>query len=143
MKYFIIILLTVTFSNTKTCNNKNASTAKNIETSIQEAKNMYYINTLNGKDVVKEKLYITFDEERNLISGYSGCNTFSSKYTIVNDQISLGFPIASKIYCEEKMVLEQGFFKALLEIKTKTITGKVLSLKDTNGNELLSGIRKD
>ncbi len=140
MKYLAIILLTLTISKTNTCNNKTNTTADNGKITIQEPKkNTYSIITLNGKDVTQEKLHITFDEEQHLISGYSGCNTFTSKYTMTNDQISLGLPIASKIYCEKKMALEEEFFKALFEIKTKTISDKNLSLKDPKGKELLSG----
>ncbi len=144
MKYLAIILLTLTISNTNTCDNRTNTTADNGKKNIQETKkNTYSINLLNGKDVVQEKLYITFDEEQHLISGYSGCNTFTSKYTMTKDQISLGLPIASKIYCEKNMALEEEFFKALFEIKTKTISDKDLSLKDSNGKELLSGILKN
>lgn len=144
MKYLAIILLTLTISNTNTCDNRTNTTADNGKKNIQEPKkNTYSINLLNGKDVAQEKLYITFDEEQHLISGYSGCNTFTSKYTMTKDQISLGFPIASKIYCTKKMALEEEFFKALFEIKTKTISDKDLSLKDSNGKELLSGIFKN
>ncbi len=144
MKYLIIILFTITVYNTNSCKSNAGATAESTEKEVQEKqKNTYNIITLNGKDVAAEKLHITFDEERNSISGFSGCNTFSSKYTITDNQISLGFPIASKMYCEKKMELEQEFFKALLEIKTKTSSGKNISLKNTDGKELLTGILKN
>lgn len=144
MKYLIAILFTFTLYNTNSCKNNANTTAENEEKVVQEnQKNTYNIITLNGKDVAKEKLHISFDEERNLISGFSGCNTFSSKYTITDNQISLGFPMASKVYCEKKMELEQEFFKALLEIKTKTISENNISLKGSDGKQLMTGILKN
>ncbi len=139
----LIVFSLALLSNTKTCVSKTIKKNNNPESTIQETeKKKYYINSLNGKDVSEEKLYIIFNNKDTSISGYAGCNTFSSQYTINDDSISIGFPIATKMYCEKKVALEQEFFKALLEIKTKTVTDDVLLLKDKNGNKLLSGTLK-
>ncbi len=139
MKYLIVTLLFLTFTNT--CNTKNAKTASNQEKQIEAQQRVkFLITSLNGKNVAKENLHITIDEERNSISGYSGCNTFSSTYTAEKNSISIGFPMASKMHCEKKVALEDEFFKALSEVNIKNIIKDSLFLKDRNGTVLFTGI---
>ncbi len=142
MKYTILVLFFITLYNTNSCANKNTISANKEEKNIQTPdKTKFYINTLNGKDVSEEKLYIVFDEERGLVSGYSGCNTFSCKYTLDKDSISFGFPMTTKMYCEKKESLEQDFFKALIETKIKIIKEDSLLLKTSDNTTLFSGVK--
>jgi len=144
MKYLILTLFFLTFTNTNTCNNKNVKVAKNEENKAQAVKeNKFYINELNGKDVSEEKLYIIINEELNSISGYSGCNTFSCKYTQEKETMALGFPIASKMYCPNKNEIEKDFFKALIEVKTKVIEEESLFLKNQEGIILFQGTKSN
>ncbi len=144
MKYLILTLFFLTFANTNTCNNKNAKVAQNETSKAQTAKeNKFHINELNGKDISSEKLYIIINEELNTISGYSGCNTFSCKYTEEKETMALGFPIASKMYCPNKNEIEKDFLKTLIEVKTKVIEEESLFLKNEEGIILFSGTKSN
>ncbi len=142
MKYLTVILVSLILSNTTTCNKKNETIAQKQEKADQvDQKSKFYITTVNGKDVSNEKLYIIFDEQKSIASGYSGCNGFSCKYTIKNDSIvSFGYAKATKVYCEKKQELENNFFKALIESKTKIIQNNTLVLKNSEDQELISGV---
>ncbi len=141
MKYIIFLLL-FAFSYTNSCNKKGTFIVGHNKQKVQHPeKTKFLILQLQGKDVSKEKLYITFDEERNTASGYAGCNTFSSTYTAEKESISFGFPIASKMYCKKKIQLEQDFFKAFMEVDLRTIKQDSLVLKNSNGIVLFSGIK--
>lgn len=144
MKFLIILLSLAAVTSTNTCNKKNTPVAEITEKETQtSSKNKFFIHTLGGKDVSEEKLHITIDEERNSISGYSGCNTFSSKYSIEDNRISLSFPIASKMYCEKKTDLESNFLKTLMEVTSKTFKGDSLFLKNSKGDILFSGVKSN
>ncbi|MEW7290330.1 META domain-containing protein [Aquimarina sp. 2304DJ70-9] len=142
MKYLILTLFFLTFANANTCNQKSQKIAEKEEIKTQVTqKNKFFINFLNGKNVSEEKLHITIDEERSSVSGYSGCNTFSCKYTTEKESISLGYPMASKMHCPKKTALEQEFFKSLAEVKVKIIKKDSLLLKDNKGAVLFIGIK--
>ncbi len=144
MKYLILALYFLTITNTNTCSNttKNEKIAQKEEIKIQDTPNgKFFIHKLNDNDVSAENLHITIDEEHNLLSGYSGCNTFSSKYRIEGDAISIGFPKASKRYCPKKTALEDEFFKTLSEVKTKVIKKDSLFLKNNTGTVLFYGTK--
>lgn len=143
MKYLIIILFSLLFSNTNTCNEKKNVVASHQEKESQtDQETTFLIVTLNENNISKKKLYITFDEKLNSATGNSGCNTFSSKYTIDKETISFGYPIATKMYCEENAKLEQEFFKTLIQSKIRIITEDSLFLKDEAKNIVFSGIKK-
>ncbi len=144
MKYTILVLFFITLPNTNSCANKNTISANKEKKNIQTPdKTKFYINALNGKDVSEEKLYIVFDKERGLVSGYSGCNTFSCKYNLNEDSISFGFPMTTKMYCEKKEALEQNFLKALIETKIKINKEDSLFLKTSDNTILFSGIKSE
>ncbi len=142
MKSLLIILFFVAFSNTNSYANKNNAAVKNQEKENQVTKKTTFsITRLNGKDISKRKLHITFDEEQNSAYGHSGCNTFSSKYTKKDKTISFSFPIATKMYCEKNAAIEKEFFKTLIEVKTRIQKEDTLILKDSNKKELFFGVR--
>ena len=142
MKYLAFLLFFLSFSNTTSCNTNSKVFAKKNETkdqSVQKAK--FFISNLNGKDISEEKLYIIFDEESSSASGFSGCNTFLSKYSIHENTISLDFPISTKMYCEKNAELEKAFLKALILTKIRILKNDSLFLKDNNHKVLFSGVK--
>ncbi|PKV52928.1 heat shock protein HslJ [Aquimarina sp. MAR_2010_214] len=142
MKSLIIILFFVAFSNTNSCTNKNNTAVKSQEKENQVTKKTTFsVTRLNGKDVSDKKLHITFDQEKGSAYGHSGCNGFSSQYTIKKEAISFEFPIATKMYCGENSKLEKEFFKTLGEAKIRILKGDSLILKDSNNKELFLGVR--
>ncbi|EZH73697.1 hypothetical protein ATO12_17325 [Aquimarina atlantica] len=142
MKSLLIILFFVAFSNTNSCTNKNNTAVKSQENENQVTKKTTFsVIRLNGKDVSKRNLHITFDEKQSSAYGHSGCNTFSSKYTEEGKTISFSFPIATKMYCEKNAAIEKEFFKTLIEVKTRVQKEDTLILKDGNKKELFFGVR--
>ncbi|WP_103071539.1 META domain-containing protein [Aquimarina sediminis] len=142
MKHLTIILLTILFSNTTSCNTPKSIATNNEKTEPQSSQiTKFLITSINNKDVTESKLHVIFNEELKTISGFAGCNTFSSKYTVKDDIISLGYPMATKMYCEKNAAIEQEFFKTLVLIKTKAIEKDSLLLKDSNNKILFSGIK--
>ena len=141
MKYLILFLFLLV-SNPNTCKTKEKvaeNANKETENQIVQSRK-FRILLIGDKDVSESKLHITFDDENNSASGFSGCNGFSCQYTIKDGQISFGFPIATKIYCENIMKLEDEFFKNLIESKVRTLSKDSLILKDVSGKALLTGV---
>ncbi|WP_108868827.1 META domain-containing protein [Aquimarina aquimarini] len=141
MKYLIFFLV-FTISSTNTCNNKNnkSTTASEKKEQHQSQEKKFFIISLYGKDISDKKLHIAFNEEDNRSFGFSGCNTFSCKYTIKDKEISFGFPMSTKIYCEKEAALEDEFFKAFGAIKTINLEQDSLFLKDSTNTTIVSGI---
>ncbi len=144
MKYLTVLFFSLILSSNSTCTTKNkiatTDTAEEIQTPKKET---FEIHRLNGKNVEGDKLYIVFNKENNTVSGYSGCNTFSCKYTQEKDIISFALPMASKMYCPKKEALEQEFFKALVAVNTKVIENDALTLKSADGAVLFFGKRQN
>lgn len=53
-----------------------------------------------------------FDLDTNNVSGKAGCNTYETSFTIENEHIKFGIPIATKMYCTN-MNVEKAFFNCL------------------------------
>lgn len=81
-------------------------------------KNTFKATSINGENIIEMGIYLNFNEDKNTISGNSGCNTYTSSYTIENEKINFQFPISSKMYCENKMTAESNFFKALMKVNS-------------------------
>jgi len=140
MKHVIIVLLTFIVSQADSCNTPiEKNTEKEAIASQKLNKKTYDIVTLNGKNITKEQLYITVDTELNSIYGFSGCNTFSCKFKTVDNKIEIERPMASKMYCKEKIPLEDEFLKALALTETKVISNNKIVLKNSAGKELILG----
>ncbi|WP_438711265.1 META domain-containing protein [Aquimarina muelleri] len=138
MKYLIFFLFPVLFSKPNSCNSNAKKTTKSEIQSIKHEK--FFITTLNKINVSKEKLYIIFNDENNTVSGFSGCNTYSSKYTNNKDHISFEHPIATKMYCERNAAIEKVFFENLTQSNIIVFKQDSLFLKDKNNTILFKGI---
>ncbi|WP_378178448.1 META domain-containing protein [Aquimarina sp. SS2-1] len=132
MKYVSFLLFSVTLLSN--CNSANIANNKS-ETSQKEPEltGTYFVSTLYGEDVSKYKLTLTFDPSKKTLSGFSGCNSYTSEYSVDGKLLTTGFPIATKMFCEETSNLEKQFFKMLSEEKNKNLEGNTLSL--TNGKK--------
>ncbi len=138
LTYFFLFIFSVTA--TKNCNkNTQISEASTQQQETQILSNKIAITELKGKDVSQEKLFIVFNKENQTASGFSGCNTFSCKYTEEGNTISLGLAMASKMYCAEKDQLERDFFAALSSIKKKRVEKNTVYLEDDNNKVVFKG----
>ncbi|WP_062052728.1 META domain-containing protein [Aquimarina longa] len=142
MKSLIIILSSLILSITTTCGDKKNKTKKNQLTENQFTEEVkFFITTLHKENIEKEKLYIIFNKDDNSASGFSGCNQFSSKYTIEKETISFASPMYTKMYCEKTAMLEKKFISTLTKSKIRVVKGDSLFLKDNNNTILLSGVQ--
>ncbi|SHJ37943.1 META domain-containing protein [Aquimarina spongiae] len=140
MKFIYFLLFILSATTPKNCNkNAHLSKADTQHHETQVLSNKIGILELNGKDVSQEKLFIVFNKEDQRASGFSGCNTFSCKYTEEGDTISLGIAIASKMYCAEKDQLESDFFAAFSLIQKKRVKENTIYLEDDNNNVIVKG----
>ena len=61
-------------------------------------------------------------------SSFAGCNQISFQIEVKNDKIKIKDVIATEMFCEDKMILENAFSKSLLEINSYSIKGHTLTL---------------
>ncbi|SEL69038.1 Heat shock protein HslJ [Aquimarina amphilecti] len=136
MKYaglFLISLLL--FGN---CNTMNAVNSNDTETVVQsKPKGTYLVTSLYGVDVSKHKLTLIFNPTKKTISGFAGCNSYSCEYNIEENSLTTGFPIGTKIYCEETSNIEKDFFKIFSEEKNQKLEGNILYLTNQNNQKIL------
>ena len=93
---------------------ENTNTLKNTSVQIDDAITYQLIN-LQNKTVEAHQPTLRILSSQNLLSGDSGCNSYSVSYTKEAERYTFGYPIATKIYCEGSV--ENDFFKALHDIK--------------------------
>ncbi|MCA9989502.1 MAG: META domain-containing protein [Anaerolineales bacterium] len=98
----------------------------------------------NGREAfvgVLEEAEITAQFSNGQVSGSAGCNTYSGTYEIQADQITIGQPAATLMFCSEPegvMDQETAYLAALVASTSFKITGDVLELFDANGVRMLS-----
>lgn len=66
----------------------------------------WMLNTINGKEVVKDNTggsmpYIEFDLTASSVSGNTGCNDLDGKFSIMDTEISFNNMSMSKIFCPD------------------------------------------
>ena len=88
--------------------------------------------------------YLFFNNDLKQLSGYAGCNRFSGTYKVTeNNKINFGRLMATKMYCKDKMEIENGTIKAISLVSYYTITNDILTLYDENNTLLIKAIRKE
>lgn len=130
----ITILLSVIALNS--CGNTKA--ASNMQENLDAKKTetlsgKYIISNLINTEELPEDIHLIFDETTNKVSGYAGCNTFSGNYTIEGNKIKLDSFIATRMYCEDTMEIEQNLMNALQEADSFSLENMELSIKNENG----------
>ncbi|APY08339.1 hypothetical protein BWZ20_08530 [Winogradskyella sp. J14-2] len=118
MKFLLSIITLVVL--TGSCNSaKETLTEQKKHMAPSSLSGTYNINQLESKDILSKALIITFNDSKNQVSGFSGCNTFFANYTIKENTIKFGPIATSKKYCRpEQNNLENTFLKALNSINT-------------------------
>lgn len=100
----------------------------------------FIVNQLNDKQITGHELTFIIDANEKRISGQSSCNTYGVSYEInENGVLDKGFVIATKMYCDNKMKLENEFIKAVGDfIKFEYAEEETkLNLFDEEGNKLI------
>jgi heat shock protein HslJ len=102
----------------------------------------YVITQLGEQELVDSRLTLKVDPENSKISGYSGCNNYNFSYKIDDGILALGFASATKMYCDDKMDLENLFFQKAASVTQFDNSSEAIYLKSKEGNVLIKAIKK-
>ncbi len=112
------------------------STNSNVDLSGEWA-----VITISGENVpetLKEPV-LTFDTTNNTYSGVTGINSISGDYTLENNNITFSDgPMTKMAGDPTSMEIENGYIKAITSAKTFSANDETLTLKDEDGNELMT-----
>ncbi len=108
------------------------STEKNVSTATLE--NTYWrLAEMNGKPVItptdaKEvHMILTSIDSEKRVKGFAGCNNIGGSFTLDGNKISF-ITISTKMFCQDRMEVEDFLTNALSKAETYSITGEELSL---------------
>lgn len=93
----------------------------------QQLHKKWYLQTINSDEVSQSLAFLEFRSD-NTVSGFGGCNNFSSTYTISANRISFGTIASTDMFCEDIVDIEGAYLRILGEAKTFTITENVLAI---------------
>ncbi|AFU68079.1 META superfamily protein [Psychroflexus torquis ATCC 700755] len=102
----------------------------------------YVITQLGDQELVDSRLTLKVDPENSKISGYSGCNNYNFSYKMNDGILDLGFASATKMYCDDKMDLENLFFQKAASVTQFDTSSEVIYLKSKEGNVLIKAEKK-
>jgi heat shock protein HslJ len=94
--------------------------------------NQKAIDTSNAQ----KKPYIQFSEKDMSAIGSNGCNSFSVSINTVEERLSFGPVMLSRMACQEWMENEMVFLAMLQAAQRYTIDGYALLIMDTKGRVL-------
>jgi heat shock protein HslJ len=100
--------------------------------------NIWLLSELNGQaPITGSAITAEFDEDGR-VSGSSGCNNYSTSYTVDGNQLTFSEPMASTMMACPEPIMEQerDYTQALADTATFEITNDGLILKDSNGDEV-------
>lgn len=144
LKFLSLIGLFVVFA----CSTPKQTLTKT-ESSAMLENGKYRVVNVGDSDYSKEDLSLNIDLDKNQISGYNGCNSFSASLHQNGNQLTIGDAISTLRHCEDKVVMERDFMKGLGNIDSysfengqlvlKSSDGKILMRADKIENKLVSG----
>ena len=100
---------------------------------------VWELSLLNDKELLPAtSISVQFTEGENL-GGSSGCNRYSGTYTVSGNSLQLSSPLASTMMAcrPEIMDQESAYLKALVEVKTYSVTSDQLTLYDSSNKGTL------
>jgi len=98
----------------------------------------YKVMNLQGEDLSAQNYSITFTPAEHRVTGETGCNGFSAKYTQENNVLSVGRAMSTRMYCEGKMDMEQKIINNLEDVAKVEKRGKDLVLVSTDNRSLFT-----
>lgn len=103
-----------------------------------------YVLTHLGDEVVEDSvLTLKVDTDKSIISGYSGCNSYSFNYKLDKEELDLGYAAATKMYCEDSMKLENLFFQKAASVLYFENSEEALHLKNKKGDIVIKAKKKE
>jgi len=100
--------------------------------------NIWLLSELNSEaPITGTTITAEFDEDGR-VGGSSGCNNYSTSFTVDGNQLTFSEPMASTMMACPEPIMEQerDYTQALADTATFEITNDELILIDSNGNEL-------
>lgn len=108
------------------------STEKNASTATLE--NTYWrVAEMNGKsigtpaDAKEVHMILTSVDSEKRVKGFAGCNNIGGSFTLDGNKIGF-ITLSTKMFCQDRMEVEDFFLKALSKAETYSIKGEELSL---------------
>lgn len=98
----------------------------------------YKLMSLQGEDLSDRDLNFTFTPAEHRISGETGCNDFSAKYTQENNVLSIGRAMSTRMFCEGRMDTEQKIINSLEDVARVKKDGNELVFYSTANQRLFS-----
>ena len=86
---------------------------------------------------------LLFDNERNVLSSYAGCNRMNTRYTSAGaGRLNFGYTASTRMACgEEQAEAESRISRTFTQIETFRIGRRSLLLEDGRGAVLLQAVR--
>lgn len=102
----------------------------------------YKLLSAQEEDLSAQNLSITFTPAENRVTGETGCNGFSAKYTQENNVLSIGRAMSTRMYCDGKMETEQRIVSSLEDVAKVKKKGEELILYSTDNERLFTLTKK-
>ena len=103
----------------------------------------YSITSINGQTVTTYNLTVEINADKDIISGFSGCNNYRFNYKESVSNLDLGFGVSSKMYCEDTQAIENAFFEATSRVTGFKQTKQSLELINKEGSIEVKAVKKD
>ncbi len=104
------------------------------DVSTATLQNTYWkLSEMNGKPLVtpadaKEvHMILTYVDDEKRVKGYAGCNNIGGNFTLEGNKIHFTI-FSTKMFCQDRMDVEDFFTNALSKAETYSIKGEELSL---------------
>jgi heat shock protein HslJ len=131
----IIPLLVLTLLINSCCTKKNINKEESTTNQDKMVLNgNWKISRLIGLDKLSKSPTLTIDFDAKKISGNAGCNSYGTDFSIEEDQIKFGIPVATKMMCTN-MKVEKAFFNCLQNTSQYKLVDGELKFYDKDGEE--------
>ena len=100
---------------------------------------VWSLSTLMGQQLVPDSEITTLFAADGKFGGSSGCNQYSGTYSVSGSKLEISSPLSSTMMACLPALMDQEstYLKALEQVKSFSINGDQLTLKDANGQNLL------
>ncbi len=102
----------------------------------------YYLEKIGEEDVSEMQLEMHIDPEQKRISGNAGCNRYGFTYSLKEEVLDLGYAMATKMYCEETMSIEDSFFRHMTKSDRFIVYKNKISFTNEENEVLVTAISK-
>lgn len=82
---------------------------------------------------IEQPITIQFSAPHKEINGFAGCNRFFGNYELAGAAIKISGMGSTKMFCQDTMIVEDNYFKALGDVESYKLKGdKLFLLKDNS-----------